>query len=76
MFDSQQSNGIKNERIQEWRVEFACYISDIKYYPSKDNITADVLDCSVMSSDVLGKLHKYVTLALHGCCTLLQLGIY
>lgn len=53
MFDSKQAGKIKkNDKIQRWRVELACYIFDIKYRPGRDNVTADTLSrayCSAVS---------------------------
>ena len=41
MYDAKHSGKIKNDKIQRWRLELACYNFDITYRPGKENIPAD-----------------------------------
>lgn len=61
MFDAKLSGKIKNDKIQRWRIELACYNFDIKYRPGGENVPADSftrLQCSSVSSDKLLDLHN------------------
>lgn len=60
----------KNDKIQRWRVELACYIFDIKYRPGRDNVTADTLSRAYCSAVSL------LTLVLREWCILLGRGIF
>ena len=43
MFDNQRRGKIKNDKIQRWCMELACFDYDIIYWPRKDNSAADIL---------------------------------
>lgn len=63
MFDTKISSKIKNEKIQRWRIELACFSYDIVYRAGKLNYGADMLSrCSSVSNvcdrDKLLKIHS------------------
>ena len=61
MYDVKHSSKIKNDKIERWRVEIACYGFDITYRPGKENVAPDTFTrviCSVMTSDNLVQLHN------------------
>ena len=61
MFDSKQGGKIKNDKIQRWRIELACYDFEIKYRPGKLNDAADALSrptCASVSANELKVLHE------------------
>ena len=64
MFDKKKKHGkIKNEKIQQWRMELANYSYDIVYRSGKQNLAPDTLSrahCSLMTTsdaNTLKKLH-------------------
>ena len=60
MFDGKRSGKIKNDKIERWRIELACFTFDIKYRPGAENIPADTfsrLFCNTVSNDKLSQLH-------------------
>ena len=59
MFDKKTQSKIKNNKIDRWRVELACYDFDIEYRPGEDNIPADSLTrlfCSIVDNKIY-KIH-------------------
>ena len=61
MFDNQGRGKIKNDKIQWWRMELACFDYDIIYRPGKDNSAADTLTrafCNAISLDTLSSIHE------------------
>ena len=61
MFDAKRGGKIKNDKIQRWRIELACYNFDIKYRPGNENVPADsftCMFCSAVSSEKLMLLHN------------------
>ena len=61
MYDVKHSSKIKNDEIERWRVELACYSFDITYRPGKENVAPDTFTSvisSVMTSDDLVQLHN------------------
>lgn len=52
MFDQNQSNKIKNEKIMRWRMDLACYKFDIIYRPGSTNASADALSRIAASTSV------------------------
>ena len=65
MFNSKQSGKIKNDKIQRWRLELACYNFDIHYRRGGQNIIADTLSRSVCSSITTNKLQELHTVLCH-----------
>ena len=73
MFDRRRRSKIKNCKIQEWRLELACFSYTIKYRPGKENVPADALtraySCAVNSCALKeihdGMCHPGVTRLLH-----------
>ena len=71
MLNSQRRSKIKNNKVQQWRLELAAYSYDIKYRPGKQNVGPDALSrafCSALSSfsslhEIL--CHPRVTRMLH-----------
>jgi hypothetical protein len=54
MFDNRRRGKIKNEKIQRWRMELACFDYDIIYRPGRDNSAADTLTrafCNAVQPD-------------------------
>ena len=41
MFDAKRGGKIKNDKIQSWKIELACYNLDITCRPGKENAPAD-----------------------------------
>ena len=61
MYDVKHSSKRKNDKIERWRVELACYSFNITYRPGKENVAPDTFTrviCSVMTSDNLVQLHN------------------
>ncbi|XP_042228552.1 uncharacterized protein LOC121870679 [Homarus americanus] len=61
MFHSKKLGNIKNDKIQRWRVERACFDYDIVYQPGTENSTADALSrafCSATNHKTLSDLHQ------------------
>ena len=61
MFEKKHKSRIKNDKINNWRIELSCYDFDIVYRPGKDNVAADTfsrVNCAVISSDTLYQLHN------------------
>ena len=74
MLNNQRRSKIKNNKVQQWRLELASYSYDIKYRPGKQNVGPDALSrafCSALSSssslhEIHNKLcHPGVTRMLH-----------
>ncbi|XP_068245363.1 uncharacterized protein [Palaemon carinicauda] len=62
MLDSRKQTKIKNNKIQEWRLELASYSYIIQYRPGKQNIAPDTLTraycCSTSSMSSLTDIHE------------------
>ena len=61
MFNNKRNTKIKNDKIQRWRMELACYNFDIQYRPGEENVPADSftrLFCSAISTGKLAELHS------------------
>ncbi|XP_068237219.1 uncharacterized protein [Palaemon carinicauda] len=62
MLDSRKRTKIKNNKIQEWRLELASYSYTIQYRPGKQNIAPDTLTraycCSISSMSSLTDIHE------------------
>lgn len=62
MFDTRKRTKIKNNKIQEWRMELAAFSYTIRYRPGKENVVPDTLTrafcCSAFASSTLTDLHK------------------
>lgn len=61
MLDNTKRSKIKNDKIQSWRLELACFSYQIKYRPGSLNTAADALSrnvCAVSSYFSLEKLHS------------------
>jgi len=62
MLDSRRRSKIKNDKIQQWRVELAAFSHVIKYRPGQQNTGPDALTralCSTISApNSLEQLHK------------------
>lgn len=74
MLDNRKRTKVKNNKIQEWRMELASFSYTIQYRPGKDNVAPDTLTrafcCSTMPSSTLtdihdGLCHPGVTRLLH-----------
>ena len=74
MLDSRRRSKIKNNKVQQWRLELASYSYEIKYRPGKQNVGPDTLSrafCSSLSAsssqeDIHRQLcHPGVTRMLH-----------
>ena len=74
MLDSRRRSKIKNNKVQQWRMELASYSYDIKYRPGKRNVGPDTLSRAFCSSltqsslleDIHNNLcHSGVTRLLH-----------
>ena len=50
MFDKQQKNKIKNDKIMRWKMELGCFDFDIIHRPGKENIPPDTLSRSSCAS--------------------------
>ena len=50
MLDSRRRSKIKNNKVQQWRMELASYSYDIKYRPEKRNVEPDTLSRAFCSS--------------------------
>ena len=50
MLDSRRRSKIKNDKVQQWRMELASYSYDIKYRPEKRNVEPDTLPRAFSSS--------------------------
>lgn len=72
MFDKQTHSKIKNDKIDRWRVEMACYDFDILYRPGEENVPADSLTrlfCTITSNKIYqihdSLCHPGVTRTIH-----------
>ena len=52
MLDSRRRSKIKNNKVQQWRMEFASYSYEIKYRPGKQNIASDTLSSRVFCASL------------------------
>ena len=61
MFDNRRRTKIKNNKIQEWRLELASFSYTIKYRPGEQNVVSDALTrafcCSASSVSSLSDIH-------------------
>ena len=78
MFDNRRRTKIKNQKIQEWRLELASYSYTIQYRPGSDNTAPDMLSratCASIPSTTrltdlhVGLCHPGVTRLLHFVCS-------
>ena len=58
MFSSTSRGKIKNDKIQRWRLELACYNYDIKHKPGVENVVPDTLSRVICSSSPSSELYN------------------
>ena len=61
MLDNRKRSKIKNDKIQCWRLELACFNYSIEYRPGQENVAADALTrahCASTSPSKLLQLHN------------------
>ena len=62
MMDNRRRTKIKNNKIQEWRMELSEFSYTIRYRPGKENVIPDALSrgfcCSVFPDSTVTDLHK------------------
>ena len=62
MFDNRRRTKIKNNKIQEWRMELSSFSYTVHYRPGKENVVPDALTraycCSSFSTTTLSDLHN------------------
>ena len=50
MFDSRNKSKIKNNKVQQWKMELASYPYEIKYRPWKQSIGSDIFSRAFCAS--------------------------
>ncbi|XP_041360605.1 uncharacterized protein LOC121376884 [Gigantopelta aegis] len=61
MLDNRKRSKIKNNKIQDWRIELASFCYTVKYRPGKDNVAPDSFTRAFLSSvstSSLDDIHK------------------
>ncbi|XP_042204157.1 uncharacterized protein LOC121853847 [Homarus americanus] len=67
MLDNRKRTKIKNNKIQEWRIELASFSYIIQYRPGKDNVAPDTLTCAFCCSTVLHQ-HQLLLIFIKELC--------
>ena len=61
MLDNRRRSKIKNDKIQGWRLELACFSYSIRYRPGAQNVAPDTFSratCGAISSSNLNQIHE------------------